>query len=160
MKKIDAILNREQEKYPALINKLSMILEPFALLATGNAPVYIGRIAEEMAVKECKECGAFIFSIEGNDLAHVDLKKMEASVFGGEHFSISTEDAQSVKNVLEALKHRDGSDNDIDPVRDIIDGSDNDIDPVRDIIDGMPKELKSLLGAAIAVSRLRKRGDN
>lgn len=24
MKKIDAILNREQEKYPALINKLSM----------------------------------------------------------------------------------------------------------------------------------------
>lgn len=28
MKKIDAILNREQEKYPALINKLSMILEP------------------------------------------------------------------------------------------------------------------------------------
>lgn len=39
MKKIDAILNREQEKYPALINKLSMILEPFALLATGNAPV-------------------------------------------------------------------------------------------------------------------------
>nr|DAW70112.1 MAG TPA: hypothetical protein [Caudoviricetes sp.] len=24
-----------------------MILEPFALLATGNAPVYIGRIAEE-----------------------------------------------------------------------------------------------------------------
>lgn len=137
MKKIDAILNREQ--YPALINKLSMILEPFALLATGNAPVYIGRIAEEMAVKECKECGAFIFSIEGNDLAHVDLKKMEASVFGGEHFSISTEDAQSVKNVLEALEHRD---------------------PVKDIIDGMPKELKSLLGAAIAVSRLRKRGDN
>lgn len=144
MKKIDTILNREQEKYPALINKLSMILEPFALLATGNAPVYIGRIAEEMAVKECKECGAFTFSIEGNDLAHVDLKKMEASVFGGEHFSISTEDAQSVKNVLGALKHRDGSD----------------IDLVKDIIDGMPKELKSLLGAAIAVSRLRKRGDN
>lgn len=142
MKKIDAILNREQEKYPTLINKLSMILEPFALLATGNAPVYIGRIAEEVAVKECS--GAFIFSIEGNDLAHVDLKKMEASVFGGEHFSISTEDAQSVKNVLEALKHRDGSDN----------------DPVKDIIDGMPKELKSLLGAAIVVSRLRKRGDN
>ena len=97
-----------------------------------------------MAVKECKECGAFIFSIEGNDLAHVDLKKMEASVFGGKHFSISTEDAQSVKNVLEALKHRDGSDN----------------DPVKDIIEGMPKELKSLLGAAIVMSKLRKKGDN
>lgn len=37
-----------------------MILEPFALLATGNAPVYIGRIAEEMAVKECKECAGSI----------------------------------------------------------------------------------------------------
>lgn len=113
-----------------------MILEPFALLATGNAPVYVGRIAEEMAVKECKECGAFIFSIEGNDLAHVDLKKMEASVV-----NISLYPLKSVKNVL---KHRDGSDN----------------DPVKDIIEGMPKELKSLLGAAIAVSRLRKRGDN
>lgn len=54
MKKIDAILNREQEKYPAPINKLSMILEPFALLATGNAPVYIGRIAEEMQSKSVK----------------------------------------------------------------------------------------------------------
>ena len=146
MKKIDAILNREQEQYPALISKLSMILEPFALLAVGNAPVYVGRIVEELGVKQCKDCGAFIFNIGGNDLAHVDLKKMEASVFGGEHFSISTEDAQSVKNVLEALKHRYGSD--------------NDIDLVRDTIDGMPKELKSLLGAAIAVSRLRKRGDN
>lgn len=146
MKKIDAILNREQEKYPALINKLSMILEPFALLATGNAPVYIGRIVEELGVKQCKDCGAFIFNIDGNDVAHVDTKRMEASVFGGETFSISIEDAQSVKNVLEALKHRDGSD--------------NDIDPIKDIIDGMSKELKSLLGAAIAVSRLRKRGDN
>lgn len=148
MKKIDAILNREQEKYPALINKLSMILEPFALLATGNAPVYIGRIAEEMAVKECKECGAFIFSIEGNDLAHVDLKKMEASVFGGETFSISIEDAESVRNTVDALENRKGSDHDIDE------------NPIKDIIEGMPKELKSLLGAAIAVSRLRKRGDN
>ena len=54
MKKIDAILNREQEKYPALINKLSMILEPFALLATGNAPVYIGRIAEKWQSKSVK----------------------------------------------------------------------------------------------------------
>lgn len=147
MKKIDAILNREQEKYPTLINKLSMILEPFALLATGNAPVYTGRIAKEMAVKEGKERGTFIFSIEGSDMAHVDLKKMEASVFGGKHFSISTEDAQSVENVLGALKHHRN-------------GSDNDIDPVKDIIDGMPKELKSLLGVAIAVSRRRKRGDN
>lgn len=148
MKKIDAILNREQEKYPALINKLSMILEPFALLATGNAPVYIGCIAEEMAVKECKECGAFIFSIEGNDLAHVDLKKMEASVFGGETFSISIEDAESVRNTVDALENRKGSDHDIDE------------NPIKDIIEGMPKELKSLLGAAIVMSKLRKKGDN
>lgn len=146
MKKIDMILNGTKEQYPSLISKLSNILEPFALLAVGKAPVYIGRIVEELGVKQCKDCGAFIFNIDGNGLARVDLKKMEASVFGGEHFSISTEDAQSVKNVLEALKHRDGSD--------------NDIDPIKDIIEGMPKELKSLLGAAIAVSRLRKRGDN
>lgn len=146
MKKIDMILNDTKEQYPSLISKLSNILEPFALLAVGKAPVYIGRIVEELGVKQCKDCGAFIFNIDGNDVAHVDTKRMEASVFGGETFSISIEDAQSVKNVLEALKHRDGSD--------------NDIDPVKDIIDGMPKELKSLLGAAIAVSRLRKRGDN
>ena len=146
MKKIDMILNGTKEQYPSLISKLSNILEPFALLAVGKAPVYIGRIVEELGVKQCKDCGAFIFNIDGNDLAHVDLKKMEASVFGGEHFSISTEDAQSVKNVLEALKHRDGSD--------------NDIDPIKDIIEGMPKELKSLLGAAIVMSKLRKKGDN
>lgn len=143
MKKIDAILNREQEKYPALINKLSMILEPFALLATGNAPVYMGRIVEELGVKRC---GAFIFSIEGNDLAHVDLKKMEASVFGGETFFISIEDAESVRNTVDALENHKGSD--------------IDENPIKDIIEGMPKELKSLLGAAIAVSRLRKKGDN
>lgn len=148
MKKIDAILNREQEKYPALINKLSMILEPFALLATGNAPVYIGRIAEEMAVKECKECGAFIFNIDGNDVAHVDTKRMEASVFGGETFSISIEDAESVRNTVDALENRKGSDHDIDE------------NPIKDIIEGMPKELKSLLGAAIVMSKLRKKGDN
>lgn len=52
MKKIDAILNREQEKYPALINKLSMILEPFALLATGNAHVDL----KKMEASVCKEC--------------------------------------------------------------------------------------------------------
>lgn len=146
MKKIDAILNREQEKYPTLINKLSMILEPFALLATGNAPVYIGRIAEEMAVKECKECGAFIFNIDGNDVAHVDTKRMEASVFGGETFSISIEDAESVRNTVDALENRKGSD--------------IDENPIKDIIEGMPKELKSLLGAAIVMSKLRKKGDN
>lgn len=146
MKKIDMILNGTKEQYPSLINKLSMILEPFALLATGKAPVYIGRIAEEMAVKECRECGAFIFSIEGNDLAHVDLKKMEASVFGGETFSISIEDAESVRNTVDALENRKDSD--------------HDIDPIKDIIEGMPKELKSLLGAAIVMSKLRKKGDN
>lgn len=142
MKKIDMILNGTKEQYPPLISKLSNILEPFALLAV--APVYIGRIVEELGVKQCKDCGAFIFSIEGNDLAHVDLKKMEASVFGGETFSISIEDAESVRNTVDALENRKGSD--------------IDENPIKDIIDGMPKELKSLLGAAIVMSRLRKRG--
>ena len=81
MKKIDMILNGTKEQYPSLISKLSNILEPFALLAVGKAPVYIGRIVEELGVKQCKDCGAFIFNIDGNDVAHVDTKRMEASIF-------------------------------------------------------------------------------
>lgn len=145
MKKIDVILNGAEEQYTSLINKLSNILEPYALYAVGKAPVYVGRIVEELGVKQCKECGAFIFNIDGNDVAHVDLEKMEASVFGGVNFHLTTDDAESVKDVLKALKSREGSDNDIDE------------NPIKDIIEGMPKELKSLLGAAVAVSVLRKR---
>lgn len=143
MKKIDMILNGTKEQYPSLISKLSNILEPFALLAV--APVYIGRIVEELGVKQCKDCGAFIFNIDGND---VDTKRMEASVFGGETFSISIEDAESVRNTVDALENRKGSDHDINE------------NPIKDIIEGMPKELKSLLGAAIVMSKLRKKGDN
>lgn len=106
MKKIDMILNGTKEQYPSLISKLSNILEPFALLAVGKAPVYIGRIVEELGVKQCKDCGAFIFNIDGNDVAHVDTKRMEASVFGGETFSISIEDAESVRNTVDALENR------------------------------------------------------
>ena len=143
MKKIDMILNGTKEQYPSLISKLSNILEPFALLAVGKAPVYVGRIVEELGVKQC---GAFIFNIDGNDVAHVDTKRMEASVFGGETFSISIEDAESVRSTVDALENRKGSD--------------IDENPIKDIIEGMPKELKSLLGAAIVMSKLRKKGDN
>lgn len=146
MKKIDMILNGTKEQYPSLISKLSNILEPFALLAVGKAPVYIGRIVEELEAKQCKDCGAFIFNIDGNDVAHVDTKRMEASVFGGETFSISIEDAESVRNTVDALENRKGSD--------------IDENLIKDIIEGMPKELKSLLGAAIVMSKLRKEGDN
>ena len=142
MKKIDMILNGTKEQYPSLISKLSNILEPFALLAV--APVYIGRIVEELGVKQ--DCGAFIFNIDGNDVAHVDTKRMEASVFDGETFSISIEDAESVRNTVDALENRKGSD--------------IDENPIKDIIEGMPKELKSFLGAAIVMSKLRKKGDN
>ena len=143
MKKIDVILNGAEEQYTSLINKLSNILEPYALYAMGKAPVYVGRIVEELGVKQCKECGAFIFNIDGNDVAHVDLEKMEASVFGGVNFHLTTDDAESVKDVLEALKRHEGSD--------------IDENPIKDIIEGMPKELKSLLGATVTVSVLRKR---
>lgn len=146
MKKIDMILNGTKEQYPSLISKLSNILEPFALLAVGKAPVYIGRIVEELGVKQCKDCGAFIFNIDGNDVAHVDTKRMEASVFGGETFSISIEDAESVRSTVDALEKRKGSD--------------IDENTIKDIIEGMPKELKSLLGAAVVMSKLRKKGDN
>lgn len=146
MKKIDMILNGTKEQYPSLISKLSNILEPFALLAVGKAPVYIGRIVKELGVKQCKDCGAFIFNIDGNGVAHVDTKRMEASVFSGETFSISIEDVESVRNTVDALKNRKGSD--------------IDENPIKDIIEGMPKELKSLLGAAIVMSKPRKKGDN
>mgnify|MGYP000818335270 FL=1 len=146
MKKIDMILNGTKEQYPSLISKLSNILEPFALLAVDKAPVYIGRIVEELGVKQCKDCGAFIFNIDGNDVAHVDTKRMEASVFGGETFSISIGDAESVRSTVDALEKRKGSD--------------IDENPIKDIIEGMPKELKSLLGAAVVMSKLRKKGDN
>lgn len=106
MKKIDMILNGTKEQYPSLISKLSNILEPFALLAVGKTPVYIGRIVEELRGRQCKDCGAFIFNIDGIDVAHVDTKRMEASVFGGETFSISIEDAESVRNTVDALKNR------------------------------------------------------
>lgn len=145
MKKIDMILNGTKEQYPSLISKLSNILEPFALLAVGKTPVYIGRIVEELGVKWRKDCGAFIFNIDGNEVAHVDIKRMEASVFGGETFSISIEDAESVTNVLAALENHKEED---------------DENPVKEILENMPKELKSLLGAAIMASSLRKGGED
>lgn len=145
MKKIDAILNGTKEQYPSLISKLSNILEPYALLAVGKAPVYVGRVVEELGVKQCKDCGAFIFNIDGNDVAHVDVKRMEASVFGGEAFSISTEDVKSVTDVLAALENHKEKD---------------DENPVKEILENMPKELKSLLGAAIVVSKLRRKGED
>lgn len=145
MKKIDAILNGTKEQYPSLISKLSNILEPYALLAVGKAPVYVGRVVEELGVKQCKDCGAFIFNIDGNDVAHVDVKRMEASVFGGETFSISTEDAKSVIDVLTALENHK---------------EEGDENPIKEILENMPKELKSLLGAAIVVSKLRRKGED
>jgi hypothetical protein len=145
MKKIDAILNGTKEQYPSLISKLSDILEPYALLAVGKAPVYVGRVVEELKVKQCKDCGAFIFNIDGNDVAYVNVKRMEASVFGGETFSISTEDAKLVTDVLAALENRKEED---------------DENPVKEILENMPKELKSLLGAAIMVSKLRRKGED
>ena len=145
MKKIDAILNGTKEQYPSLISKLSNILEPYALLAVGKAPVYVGRVVEELGVKQCKDCGAFIFNIDGNDVAHVDVKRMEASVFGGETFSISTEDAKSVTDVMAALENHK---------------EEGDENPVKEILENMPKELKSLLGAAIMVSKLHRKGED
>lgn len=144
MKKIDSILNGTKEQYPSLISKLSNILEPFALLAVGKAPVYVGRVAGEMGVKQCKECGAYIFSIEGSDVALVDTEKMQASVFGGEMFAIQIEDVASVQAVISALEAREDKE---------------DENPLEALLNDMPKELKTLLGAAAIIAK-RRRGDN
>lgn len=148
MKKINAILsNSTKEQYPVLINKLSDIIEPFALHAVGLPPVYVGLEVEQLAVKQSGE-SVYVFGINGKDVAHVDTEKAEASVFGGETFSISIEDAESVRNTVDALENRKGSDHDIDE------------NPLEGILENIPRELKPLLGAAIMVSKLRKGGNN
>lgn len=103
MKKINAILsNSTKEQYPVLINKLSDIIEPFALHAVGLPPVYVGLEVEQLTVKQSGE-SVYVFGINGKDVAHVDTEKAEASVFGGKTFAISAEDVKSVTNTLTAL---------------------------------------------------------
>lgn len=139
MKKINAILsNSTKEQYPVLINKLSDIIEPFALHAVGLPPVYVGLAVEQLTVKQSGE-SVYVFGINGKDVAHVDTEKAEASVFGGKTFAISAEDVKSVTNTLTALHNCKEED-----------------DPLENI----PRELKPLLGAAIMVSKLRKGGNN
>lgn len=136
MKKINAILsNSTKEQYPVLINKLSDIIEPFALHAVGLPPVYVG-----LTVKQSGE-SVHVFGINGKDVAHVDTEKAEASVFGGKTFAISAEDVKSVTNTLTALHNCKE-------------------DPLEGILENIPRELKPLLGAAIMVSKLRKGGNN
>lgn len=144
MKKIDSILMGTTEQYPSLISKLSNILEPFALLAVGKAPVYVGRVVNEIGVKQCKECGAFIFNLDGSDVALVDVEKMQASVFGGEMFAMQTEDVDSVKALINALENRDDKE---------------DENPLEALLRDMPKELKTLLGVAAVIAKRRKEGN-
>lgn len=140
MKKIDEILNGTKEQYPSLISKLSNILEPFALLAVGKMPVYLGRIVEEIGAKQRSDCKAFILLIDGIEVAHIDIERMEASVFDGETFPLSIEDTESVENVIKALKNCQGTDR----------------NPIKDIINDMPKELQSLIEAVMMASKFRR----
>lgn len=138
MRKINAILsNSTKEQYPVLINKLSDIIEPFALRAVGLPPVYVG----QLTVKQSGE-SVYVFGINGKD---VDTEKAEASVFGGKTFAISAEDVKSVTNTLTALHNCK---------------EENDEDPLEGILENIPRELKPLLGAAIIASKLRKGGNN
>lgn len=133
MKKINAILsNSTKEQYPVLINKLSDIIEPFALHAVGLPPVYVGLEVEQLTVKQSGE-SVYVFGINGKDVAHVDTEKAEASVFGGKTFAISAEDVKSVTNTLTALHNCKEED---------------DEDPLEGILENIPRELKPLLGAA------------
>lgn len=95
MRKINAILsNSTKEQYPVLINKLSDIIEPFALRAVGLPPVYVGLEVEQLTVKQSGE---------------------SVYVFGGKTFAISAEDVKSVTNTLTAL-HNCKEENDEDPL--------------------------------------------
>lgn len=104
MKKINAILsNSTKEQYPVLINKLSDIIEPFALRAVGLPPVYVGLEVEQLTVKQSGE-SVYVFGINGKDVAHVDTEKAEASVFGGKTFAISAEDDEDpLEGILENI---------------------------------------------------------
>ena len=144
MKKINAILsNSTKEQYP-VINKLSDIIELFALHAGGKPPVYVGLEVEQLTVKQNGE-SVYVFGINGKDVAQVDTEKAEASVLGGKTFAISAEDAKSVTNTLTALHNCKEED---------------DEDPLEEILENIPRELKPLFGAAIMVSKLRKGGNN
>lgn len=119
MKKINAILsNSTKEQYPVLINKLSDIIEPFALRAVGLPPVYVGLEVEQLTVKRSGG-SVYVFDINGRDVAHVDTEKAEASVFGGKTFAISAEDVKSVTNTLTAL-HNCKEEDDEDPLKTLL----------------------------------------
>lgn len=114
MKKINAILsNSTKEQYPVLINKLSDIIESFALHAVGLPPVYVGLEVEQSGES------VYVFGINGKDVAHVDTEKAEASVFGGKTFAISAEDVKSVTNTLTAL-HNCKEEDDEDPLEEFL----------------------------------------
>lgn len=142
MRKINTILATKGQ-YPILINKLSDIIEPFALRAVGLPPVYAGLEVEQLTVKQSES--VYVFGINGKDVAHVDIERAEASVFGGKTFAISAEDVKSITNTLTALHNCK---------------EENDEDPLEGILENIPRELKPLLGAAIIASKLRKGGNN
>lgn len=144
MKKIDSILNGTDNQYPSLISKLSAVLEPFALVAAGKLPVYMGNIPESVDIKVCNECGRHIFCLNGNDLAAVDVREMTASVFGGEFFQLQTEDFLSIKNLLGKLEEKE----EVDPDR----------ERVREILNSMPPEVKRMIAIASLLRTIS--GDN
>lgn len=141
MKKIDNILNGTDNQYPSLISKLSAVLEPFALVAAGKLPVYMGNIPESVSVKVCKDCGKHIFCLDGNNLAAVDPQNMTASVFGSEFFQLQTEDFLSIKNLLGKLKE-------VDPDR----------ERIREILENMPPEVRKMMVLASLLKTIT--GDN
>lgn len=144
MKKIDNILNGTDNQYPSLISKLSTVLEPFALVAAGKLPVYMGNIPESVSVKVCKDCGKHIFCLDGNDLAAVDPQNMTASVFGSEFFQLQTEDFLSVKNLLGKLEEKE----EVDP----------DKERIREMLENMPPEVRKMMVLASLLKTIT--GDN
>lgn len=144
MKRIDSILEGTDNQYPSLISRLSVVLEPFALVAAGKLPIYMGNIPESVEIKVCKDCGKHIFCLDGNDLAAVDVREMTASVFGGEFFQLQTEDFLSIKNLLGKLEEKE----EVDPDR----------EKVREILNGMPPEVKRMIAIASLLRTIS--GDN
>lgn len=104
MKKINAIMN-ETETTVQLINKLDNILEPFALLAKGKNPIYMGLECSEVSIRTNGSESVFKLFINKQNLAKINLGKATASVFGSEDFSISQEDRKLIEVIFVNLKN-------------------------------------------------------
>lgn len=125
MKKIDTLMNGG-EQYSIFIEQLSNILEPFALLVRGYTPIYYGRKVESISMGLCQDHEGAIFSINEEKVALVNTVHGEASIYGREFVQLTSDDLQSVIEIVNAIKAT---------------GQESNINTIS----GLPKELQDFM---------------